>query len=246
MAFESILNKGNKRGMISSSNGSFSFDIITIESHTSTLRVTENPIETGSNISDHAVLEPKEITIMGVMVSYSQPTELTSRSSSIDLDDYPLSIDVSPIGAKALDIAKDFASNAIGNKVTNIAAQYLPNFQTPLADFSGGDRVRNAFDSLLSLQRSGELVEVMTHSKIYENMMITLIMFNQDKEFSGEFSITLREIFIVESKIGAGLVVEGSDMPKQVSKGNAGTTQPKKIEENSSMAHDLAKNLGVK
>ena len=63
--------------------------------------------------------------------------------------------------------------------------------------------------------------------------MITSISFDQDKEFSGEFSITLREIFIVESKIGSGLVAEGSNMPAQTSKGNAGNTQPKPAQEES-------------
>lgn len=56
MAFESILNKSNKKGLISSPSGSFDFDIVMVESHTSNLRIAENPIETGSNISDHAIL----------------------------------------------------------------------------------------------------------------------------------------------------------------------------------------------
>lgn len=228
--FESILGLNGGGGMISGSSGSFDFDIVTVESHTSTLRVTENPIETGSNISDHAVLGPKEVAINGVMVGYNRPPKLTLNSFGFDLPDFPLPFDVSPITDKALEVTNDFIgmgfSGDAGN-IINIAADFLPNFQTPLADFSGGDRVRNAFDNLLSLQRSGEPVTLTTHSKQYENMMITSIVFDQDKEFSGEFSITLREIFIVESKIGSGLVVPNSDMPKQVSKGNAGNTQPK-------------------
>lgn len=242
--FESILGLGGNSGMISGSSGSFDFDVVTIESHESTLRVTENPIETGSNISDHAVLEPKEIVINGVMVAYNRPPKLSSKTLGFDFPEFPLPFDVLPVVDKALDVANDFASSLMSGGVgqtINIAAEFLPNFQTPLADFSGGDRVRNAFDNLLSLQRSGDPVTLTTHSKQYENMMITSIVFDQDKEFSGEFSITLREIFIVESKIGAGLVVEGSNMPKQVSKGNAGTTQPKKTEPSQSL---LSRGLG--
>lgn len=230
--FQSILGLNSNSGMISGSSGSFSFDVVTIESHTSTLRVTENPIETGSNISDHAVLEPKEITINGVMVGYNRPPKFSSNSFGFDFPEFPLPFDVSPIADFALDKANDFMGSALSGavgEVINIAAEFLPNFQTPLADLSGGDRVRNAFDNLLSLQRSGEPVTITTHSKQYENMMITSIVFDQDKEFSGEFSITMREIFIVESKIGAGLSVPGSDMPKQTTKGNAGNTQPKKV-----------------
>lgn len=234
--FESILNLNNSFGMISGESGSFNFDVVTIESHTSSLRVTENPIETGSNISDHAVLEPKEITINGVMVAYNRPPNFSSRSLGLSFPEFPLPFDVSPVVDKALDVANDFAGSLMSGasgQIINIAAEFLPNFQTPLADFSGGDRVKNAFDNILSLQRSGTLVTLTTYSKQYENMMITSISFNQDKEFSGEFSLTLREIFIVESKIGAGLVVEGSDMPAQTSKGNAGNTQPKPVQEES-------------
>ena len=230
--FESILGLNSNSGMISGSSGSFNFDVVTIESHESNLRVTENPIETGSNISDHAVLEPKRVTINGVMVGYNRPPKLSSRSVGFDFPEFPLPFDVSPITDFALDKANDFMGNALSGavgKVINVAAEFLPNFQIPLADFSGGDRVRNAFDNLLSLQRSGEPVTIATHSKQYENMMIVSIVFDQDKEFSGEFSITAREIFIVESKIGSGLSVEGSDMPKQTAKGNAGNTRPKEV-----------------
>lgn len=237
--FESILGLNGNGGMISGSSGSFDFDIVTVESHTSTLRVTENPVETGSNISDHAVLEPKEVTVNGVMVGYNRPPKLTPNSFGFDLPDFPLPFDVSPITDQALDVANDFIgmglSGSIGQTI-NIAADFLPNFQMPLADFSGGDRIKNAFDNLLALQRSGEPVTITTHSKQYENMMITSIVFDQDKESSGDFSLTLREIFIVESKIGSGLSVEGSDMPKQTSKGNAGNTQPKSTEKSSALS----------
>ena len=237
--FESILGLNGGGGMISGSSGSFDFDIVTLESHESDLRVTENPVETGSNISDHAVLDPKEVTIYGVMVGYNRPPKISSNSFGFNFPDFPLPFDISPITDKALEVTNDLVgtglSGDIGNAI-NIAADFLPNFQTPLADLSGGDRVRNAFDNLLSLQRSGEPVTLTTHSKQYENMMITSIVFDQDKEFSGEFSITLREIFIVESKIGAGLSTEGSDMPKQTSKGNAGNTQPKKVESKSALS----------
>lgn len=239
--FESILGSGGSSRMIAGSSGSFDFDVVTIESHESNLRVTENPIETGSNISDHAVLEPKMVTISGVMVGYNRPKKLSLNNFGFDFPEFPLPIDISPITDEALSVANDFIGKGFdaANDVIGIAAQFLPNFQTPLADFSGGDRVKNALDNLLALQISGEPVTVTTHSKQYENMMIISVVFDQDKEFSGEFTVTFREIFIVESMLGEGLAVEGSDMPKQTSKGNAGTTQPKAANEKSSVLSGL-------
>lgn len=54
------------------------------------LAITENPIEDGSVIADHAVLEPKEITIMGVVVDYDPkdgrpPSTSNSRSKISDI-----------------------------------------------------------------------------------------------------------------------------------------------------------------
>ncbi|MDM1544602.1 hypothetical protein HX037_01695 [Ignatzschineria indica] len=156
--FESILNLNNSFGMISGDSGSFNFDVVTMESHTSSLRVTEKPIETGSNISDHAVLEPKEITINDVMVAYNRPPNFSSRSLGLSFLEFLLPFDISPVVDKALDVANDFAGSLMSGasgQIINIAAEFLPNFQTPLADFSGGDRVKNAFDNLLAWQRSG-------------------------------------------------------------------------------------------
>jgi len=42
---------------------SFSFDTVIRESHTSELEVTDNPIETGSIVSDHAFMKPKRLEI---------------------------------------------------------------------------------------------------------------------------------------------------------------------------------------
>ena len=71
MTFQSILNKSSSNtGLIITEAGTFSLDINTVEQHTSKLRVTENPIENGANIADHAVLDPKEVTVNGIVVCY--------------------------------------------------------------------------------------------------------------------------------------------------------------------------------
>ena len=75
MAVQSILNKSaSNTGLIITEAGTFSLDINTVEQHTSKLRVTENPIENGANIADHAVLDPKEVTVNGIVVSYEVNT----------------------------------------------------------------------------------------------------------------------------------------------------------------------------
>ncbi|MDF7679107.1 hypothetical protein PT300_00115 [Enterobacteriaceae bacterium ESL0689] len=68
-------NTSRRATVITRSIGDFILDCVTVEGHGSTLRLTENPVESGASIADHAVLEPKEITVSGVMVGYSPPQQ---------------------------------------------------------------------------------------------------------------------------------------------------------------------------
>lgn len=54
--------------------GTFRLDATEQENNKSTLRTTKNPIESGANVADHAVLEPKQITIKGKIVAYEPPS----------------------------------------------------------------------------------------------------------------------------------------------------------------------------
>lgn len=102
MAFQSILNKSSlKTSLIITEAGTFSLNINTVEQHASKLRVTENPIEKGANIADHAVLDPKEVTVNGLVASYAVNTPSIDSILGLDLPEYPLPIDIRPITEQA-------------------------------------------------------------------------------------------------------------------------------------------------
>lgn len=102
MTFQSILNKSaTNTGLIITEAGTFSLDINTVEQHTSKLRVTENPIENGANIADHAVLDPKEVTVNGLVVSYEVNTPSIDRMLGYDFPEYPLPMEVRTITEQA-------------------------------------------------------------------------------------------------------------------------------------------------
>ncbi|ETS31157.1 hypothetical protein BB987_06220 [Photorhabdus temperata] len=65
-----------RASIITRSIGEFQLDAVTVESHSSMLRLTENPIESGAAIADYAILEPKEITVIGIMVGYGKHKNL--------------------------------------------------------------------------------------------------------------------------------------------------------------------------
>ena len=196
----------------------FSLDINTVEQHTSKLRVTENPIENGASIADHAVLDPKEVTVNGIVVCYEtkQNSITESITASIDkllgVDDseYPLPMKIRTITEQAeKQLRRYYESHyqTIEKTVNNAVADFIPEFQTPSFNNLSSDRISDAYEKLLAIQRSGEPVTLQTTSRQYKNMVITSIGLTQKQNTSGEFTITFREVFIVETQIASGLKI---------------------------------------
>lgn len=235
MTFQSILNKSSSNtGLIITEAGTFSLDINTVEQHTSKLRVTENPIENGASIADHAVLDPKEVTVNGIVVSYEtkQNSITDSITASIDkllgVDDseYPLPMKIRPITEQAeKQLRRYYESHyqAIEKTVNNAVADFLPDFQTPSFKNLSSDRISDAHEKLLAIQRSGEPVTLQTNSRQYKNMVITSVGLTQKQNTSGEFTITFREVFIVETQ-----TVNGFKMHKPKVR-NLGRVQPQEV-----------------
>ncbi|QXF35251.1 hypothetical protein CE143_20305 [Photorhabdus luminescens] len=213
--------------VITRSVGEFQFDCVTIESHESSLRITENPIESGAAIADHAVLEPKEITITGIMVGYEPPQyskDITGFDSDV-IDTFPLPVEIRAQTKQAEAMINRYISVADSfiEQSQRAIAPFLPDYQGLAGDSSQTlDRVGKAYNDLLNLQKKGETITVQTGLKQYENMMIVSISVSQTCDGSAEFSLTLREIFIVETQKAKGLNVKKSGKKKQM-----GKTQPK-------------------
>lgn len=227
MTFQSILNKSSTNtGLIISEAGTFSLDINTVEQHTSKLRVTENPIENGANIADHAVLDPKEVTVNGLVVGYEVNTPSIDSILGYDYPEYPLPMEVRVITEQAEKKLRQYyesRNQTIEKTVNNVIADFLPDFQTPFLNNLSSDRISDAYEKLLAIQRSGEPVTLQTNSRQYKNMVITSVGLTQKQNTVGEFIITFREIFIVETQIANGFKMQ---KPKVR---NLGRTQPKEV-----------------
>ena len=226
MTFQSILNKSSNTGLIISEAGTFSLDINTVEQHTSKLRVTENPIENGANIADHAVLDPKEVTVNGIVVSYEVNTPSIDSLLGYDFPEYPLPMEVRVITEQAEKKLRQYYEShyqTIEKTVNNAVADFIPEFQTPSFNNLSSDRISDAYEKLLAIQRSGEPVTLQTNSRQYKNMVITSVGLTQKQNTVGEFIITFREVFIVETEIANGFKIE---KPKVR---NLGRVQPQEV-----------------
>lgn len=229
MAFVSLLSKSSKQGRtvhISSTKlGTFHLDATTNEQHMAKMRLTDNPIESGSKVTDHAVIEPKEITLTGIVVGYSPPTTLMSSlgKGNVNLEDYPLPAEVQGILSKGESIANRAIAQVknVKSEAENILSDWVPNIDKNKFDSSStSDRISTAYDALLTMQASGGFLELTTSAKLYKNMLITSISMTQVNQMSASITITMREVFVVETTIGKGFVV----------KRNLGKTQPKEVD----------------
>lgn len=234
-----------RASVITRTIGQFEFDCTIRESHTSSLRVTKNPVESGADIADHAVLEPKSLTITGKVVGY-EPTNYFNQLLGLDtdaMDDYPLPLEISSSIRQAEAMLAQYMTvgRVLANKTQKVIAPWYPDALKPFADSSQTlDRAGRAYESLLAIQRMGQPIDVQTGIRLYKNMVLTSISTTQDTPAAADFVLNLEEIFIVESQVVTGL---HPDLKQQPQKSNMGRTQPELQAINSS--HDTSIMLGI-
>lgn len=236
-------NTSRRATVVTRSIGEFELDAVTVEGHESSMRLTENPVESGADIADHAILEPKEITVTGIMVGYEPPQHFKNMLGN-DLsfmDEYPMPMEIRASTRQAEAMYNQIVGQAqdIKAQVGKVLAPWYPEAAGMANDSSPSlDRVGKAYEDLLSIQKKGEPITVQTGIKQYENMLIISIGVTQQYDGSAEFSLTLREIFIVESQKAQGIHpdVKASSPTKK----NMGKTQPKKVENGKTVLREMA------
>lgn len=223
--------------LVSRKIGTFTLDATEQENNKSTLRITKNPVESGANVADHAILEPKAITIKGKIVAYEPPTA-TMFDEVLEMARFNL-----PIIRPAFKLTKTMAKLKAGissakslikeakntiNKGAKILAPFLPgSFMSGVDNSSATNRINELFDKLLEVQRSGSPLEITTGAKSYKNMLITSVELTTQSDLWADVTIILEELFIVETKTAGGLkVITSSGGVNKTT--NMGKTQPKR------------------
>lgn len=221
--------------LISRKIGTFKLDATEQEDNKSTLRTTKNPVESGANVADHAVLEPKQITIKGKIVAYEPPL-LTRGNEILQLirfnlpyiktahrftqKAYKLYADAKYIKNEAMRYAKIFG---IDKKAREIAP-FLTDGNKNKDNSAAKNRLQSLYEKLLEIQKSGEFLEVATGLKTYKNMLITSIEITTESDLYADVTLILEEVFIVETKTARGLNVGGGAAKRSI---NLGKTEPK-------------------
>lgn len=195
--------------------GEICLDAVTAEDHSSELNITENPIESGAMVADHAVVRSKSVVISGIMVDHDHGSSSLEalgippiRGVTDFLNTLPFPV---PIATKTVQtIAK---ANRIVSQAKGIAsavsdslnsarrlAPWLPDFGLGGILGEQGGRVQQCYANLLKSQKSGEVITIQTGIRRYENMLIESLSVRQTNDGSAEFTITAREVLIVDTQ----------------------------------------------
>jgi hypothetical protein len=224
--------------------GTIMLDAVVSESHTSDIDITDNPVESGATMTDHAVVRPKGVSIEGVIVDYEPQRVLKKKGIG----------DIRTI-RDGLDFAKDVLFGDGFSSMTAQAKVYVnqtmksyakpTDFMAKGMDVLGirapgksdetdtGSRLQKIYLELIALQESRSLVDIQTGVKLYRNMLLPSISATEDQRGSLTVSITAREVQVTEIRKIDGVAVPGIGKQKagrpasqSASKHQIGKTNP--------------------
>lgn len=204
--------------------GTFVFDVVTEENHHSELKVTDNPVESGSQISDHAILMPRPFEVSGIMVDFDPTDTLFNQLAEDNYIREPDFINALPIPGtiksltsqgvnlanRLLDQVASAASSLVGGSTGQRAlAQWLPSLaDSDTTDLATSDqRVADALTALRSMQQSANPVTITTQTATYEQCLLLNVDMRFTRAGSAEFSLKCREIFITATQTASGVTV---------------------------------------
>jgi hypothetical protein len=165
MAFENLFIR-TKRSI-----GGIQLDSIIREKHANEVRLTQNPIESGVDITDHAIVVPKKLQLEAIVTD-------------------------SPLGVAAFAQIVDTITGLFGTSTS-----------------ANTTRSQQAYLSLLALQDAREPIIITTRLVVYDNMVITKISVEQDKDTSQIVAlfIDVEQVIITSSQIVA---VSADNLPE--------------------------------
>lgn len=226
--------------------GEFVLDAEISEAHTSDLRITDNPVESGAEVSDHAVLEPKTFRIDGIIVDYEPSNAGLPLEDQFDLrggigflDLLPMATDFTSITEQAAGYAERALSSyapgfvQLGKQARELAPWLLGPASGANDQTSSGSRLQQLYESLLALQKSGETIDIQTGIRLYKSMLLPSISGTETQRGSLQVSITARELIVVETKSISGVSVPAAGANKSgragaqsAAKSSKGNTNP--------------------
>lgn len=235
--------------------GTFTLDAELGASHSSPMKVTENPVESGSTITDNVVLTPRPFEVSGVLVDYNPESDFSKAMDDLKIrtpdfiNNVPIPCQLKSITSQTiarinreLDMIGSSATQLAGGQsgISWLAKKYPGLLPDGVADMTVSDtRIADLYAALRSVQMSAQLVTILTPTTYYQNAMILDVKVKANKAGSAVFTIPCKEIFIVDTQTASGVKVPsdtavgttGGRTTAQTSKAtNKGAVSPKAVD----------------
>lgn len=166
------------------------FDAVTSQSHDSQVQIAEHPVETGSNIADHARTEPERVTLEAYVTNNPLSTD-----PGVEANQENLELDLPP---------KPFSGISTSALVGAIGDALFSGAKTASGSVNDGqDRARAVYELLKDARDKHRRIRCVTTLAEYDDMLIERLGVPRTIE-DGEgisFQIDLKKIRIVTSKI---------------------------------------------
>ncbi|QIN98635.1 hypothetical protein birk_61 [Salmonella phage birk] len=206
--------------------GGIKMDAVTNEEHQSDLDIADNELESGAKASDHAAVQPKVITVTGVVVGYIDESiqeatinDVTGLRSMDFLDDIQLPQVVSTV----LEGTRDFAVNKLASfidwggldaTISRSLVPWLPDFSiAEQLKSSDNMRIEQVYRTLLDLQKNVIYCDVDTGIFKYTNMLLKSVRVVQEKDGSATFTLTFREVIEVPIVVTNAVAAKSTGRP---------------------------------
>ncbi len=164
------------------------FDVVPSETQVKSNSITEHPVETGADISDHVRPNLDSVTLEGFVSN----TPLFSADGHLD----QVNLDIPAVPQP---VSLNSAINAIASAFSGLK-QVVANVMTFA---SAPDYVAQTISTLDQLRTSAELLTIVCPSRIYNNMLIESFEVHRDPSSGtgATFNVELKEIRTVTSSI---------------------------------------------
>ena len=204
------------------------FDLTISEGHRSTSKVTEHPVEQGSNVADHIRQETQGLDLT-VFVT-NTPIEDIGRGQveSVILDIPTPQRTLNSVSA-LIDAGISAVQTAIFGPTPPVSVQVL-DFPEPF------DRVKEVFDALTDLERRGVTVTAITSLKSYESMAFETVETPIDEPGGATIKLALKQIRVVQT---ATVTAPKPKEPRGAAKQNKGGQATKPAEDSAAKKASL-------
>ena len=180
--------------------GALTADVVTAVTAANTSEVTNHPIESGSEISDHRIIRPDR-----VVFEFAQSTQ-PIRPEEVEWQQTPINVRESqfqPEGLLLLTMAAEMALEAVGSAIGLIGGGNLEVWTLTASESS--DRIHTLRDKLIEVQQAPYLVTFSYQGLVLPSYVLTRVQYRRENGAGGlaRFTIEAQQIATVETAVSA-------------------------------------------